>query len=515
MMQKLRGSPKIIVLLFYYLCLWVRVTGLCPVRCECNDKDDLRVICDSANLDVVPITLNPGLRELRLSNNHIKGVRSSFSVYLNLEFLDMSRNQLSTLDKDNFRSIQHLKTLLLNHNMISDLQNDTFTGLHALEKLNLCSNLLQEIKAKVFVYLENLEELELSQNQIVNIEAEAFFGLKNLKTLVLRNNNLTFIPSLSFQYIPKLLKLDLGLNLFEEVPENSFSSLNNLQELLLDGCGIRIIYPGAFKWLNSLLILQVQNNELNQVPTRALFDVIRLEEIHIGQNNFFHLKARAFQRLQFLHTVVIDKCPKLEMIEKDTFLDNTNLKTVIIRHNKVLNVIQEGAFNNLPNIESINLRANAFETFQHSLFPWDELQNLDVRDNPFVCNCSLLWLWKLLVTKNFTSSDDQNDVTKVLCANPPHKKDQILTDLQETDLDCYSMGTRRQIIIGIVVVGAVTSAAIVMLGFRYRDKVAGVLKTRWSRGRKEPQYQKTSAEEENTILQAAQQSLKLTPVTEL
>ncbi|KAF8784864.1 hypothetical protein HNY73_010478 [Argiope bruennichi] len=91
----------------------------------------------------------------------------------------------------------------------------------------------------------------------------------------------------------------------------------------------------------------------------------------------------------------------------------------------------------------------------------------------------------------------------------------MVLGIAHDDLDCYSLESRRQMIIGLVTGSAVFSGIIIMLGVRYRDKLAGLLKTKWGSGRKEPQYQKTSAEEESTILQAGQQSLKMTPVTEL
>ncbi|GFY55882.1 slit 1 protein [Trichonephila inaurata madagascariensis] len=219
--QNLKGSLCIIVLLFYFICLWNQAVGLCPAHYECNDEI-LRVLCDSANLDVIPITLNPELRELRLSNNNIKAIRPSFSVYRNLEFLDVSHNQLPILDKDNFVDLKELKVLLVNSNMISLLQNNIFKGLHSLKVLHLNENYLQALPAKCFVQLENLELLDLCQNSISSIDQEAFFGLKNLKTLLLRDNKLTHIPSTPFQYISKLFKLDLRLDSFENIPENSF-----------------------------------------------------------------------------------------------------------------------------------------------------------------------------------------------------------------------------------------------------------------------------------------------------
>lgn len=513
-MQKLRGSPHIIVLLFYFLCMWCQVTGFCPVRCECDD-DLLRVICDTANLDVVPITLNPELKELRLSNNHISAIRTSLSVYRNLEYLDLSFNVIYTLDKRNFNELYHLKALYLNNNKISLLREETFLGLNSLKELYLNKNHLANLSSEIFTHLHNLELLDISQNKITFIDDNAFFGLKSLKTLLLRHNELSAIPSASFQHISSMNNLDLGLNTFENIPENAFASLTDLQELSLDSCGINVIIQGAFKWLNSLLVLYIHDNDLNEIPTKALFDVMRLEELHIGQNKFFYIKPKSFQRLKNLSTISISGCQTLELIEKNVFADNPSIKTVVINHNKVLRHIQDGAFDNLPLLKHVSLRGNAFETFQSNLLPWAELVSLDVADNPLVCNCSLLWLWKLLVTQNYSTVDGLSDNTQVICANPPELKNIGLSNLLEVDLDCYALDARRQVIIGIILGGAVASAAIVMVGFRYRDKLAGVLKTKWGHGRKEPQYQKTSAEEESTILQAAHQSLKMTPVTEL
>ncbi|GIY06048.1 slit 1 protein [Caerostris darwini] len=513
--QKLRCSPRVITLLFYFVFLWSRAAGICPSRCVCNDEI-LRVICDSANLDVVPITLNPELRELRLSSNHIKALRSSLMVYRNLEFLDLSRNQLSILDKENFVALKQLRVLMVNSNMVSSIQNDTFKSLSKLRILHMNENYLQSLPPKGFHYLENLELLDLCQNSISDIDHEAFFALKSLKTLLLRDNKITNIPTTPFQYVSKLFKLDLGLNSFERIPENSFSALNDLEELSLDGCGIKVMQYGALKWLNSLLTLRIQDNELTEVPTKAFFDVIRLEEIHIGQNKFQSLKAKSFQRLKYLRTIEINGCPNLSEIEKGAFSDNPNLNTITINHNKELKRIQDGAFDNLPNVQHVSLRGNSFETLHYNLLAWDELQFLDVRDNPFICNCSLHWLWKQLSTKNITIVDGQTDTTQVICVGPTSLKDRILGNLHFDDLDCYSYEYRRQLIIGLGSAAGAVVLIMIILGIIFRDKLADLLKSKWrSGGRKEPHYQKTSAEEESTILQAGQQSLKMIPVTEL
>ncbi|XP_013792068.2 leucine-rich repeat-containing protein 4B-like [Limulus polyphemus] len=514
-MNHLKGSPCIVVLLFYFARLWDEVAAMCPVKCNCDDEN-LRVGCDSANLEVVPITLNPELRELVLKNNNIKGIMSSFSVYHNLEYLDVSHNQLITIGKNNFQKQNQLKYLLLSRNMLSSLQNETFSGLEKLTVLHINENLLQEVPPNVFSVLSKLENLDISQNRIFFISDAAFLGLDRLRALSLRDNKLTDIPTHSFHNLLMLLKLDIGLNSFRIIPEEAFSYLTHLEELSLDGCGIQTIEVGAFRWLNSLRVLRLQDNELNEVPTKTLFDVRRLEEINIGQNKFIELKPFCFKRLKYLRVIEISGSQEFVRIQNGAFEDNRNVQKLLLNHNKIFNQIERQTFNGLPKLRLLSLRGNAFTTLHYDLLPWDELDVLDVRDNPLVCNCELVWLWRLLKKHNF-SSVGSNDLTEVRCSSPPVLENSFLKETSKEDLGCYLENRRRKIIIGVMVATVVVICVLSLFGFRYRKNISRAFKNRWLSGTKEPHYKKTACvEEENNIFHAAaNQSLKMTPVTEL
>lgn len=77
------------------------VAALCPNKCQC---DELRVICARSGLNVVPITLNPRLQSLDLSDNQIKkfGESNAFTVYPHLQELDISRNEIAHLPNNAF-----------------------------------------------------------------------------------------------------------------------------------------------------------------------------------------------------------------------------------------------------------------------------------------------------------------------------------------------------------------------------------------------------------------------------
>ncbi|XP_076311680.1 uncharacterized protein LOC143225696 isoform X2 [Tachypleus tridentatus] len=514
-MQCLRGSRGIMVLLFYILCLWTEAAAMCPMHCNCNDQS-LRVLCRDANLDVVPITLNPEIRELILKNNHIKGIMASFSVYHNLRYLDISHNQLVRVGEYNFKIHGHLEFLILSSNMISSIQNNSFVGLQHLKVLHLNENFLEDIPAKIFIHLRSLETLDMSQNRIISISEDAFEGLQNIRGLFLRDNKLNYIPSVALQKIPTLLKLDFGLNTISEIPKGAFIFLRELEELTLDGCGLRKIDSGGFQRLNSVLVLNLHDNELKEIPTLALYKVRRLEELNIGQNNFKELKSRSFLKLKNLKIIRISGSPELTSIRKDVFLDNNNLQKLFITHNKNLNYIESKSFAELSNLRYVNLRGNAFTTFDHDLLPWDELNVLDVRDNPLFCSCEILWLWKLLRNKNI-SSDASSNVADVHCLNPPRLKNMLLAKITEEELGCYIENWRQMMIVGIIVAAIITTGVLVFLGFHFREKFVVAIMNKWTTRRKEPHYHKTTCmEDEIAVLQTtSQQSLKMTPVTEL
>ena len=59
---------------------------------------------NESGLDVVPITSNPQNRRLTLKNNNIKSIVASLTFYRELEALDLSQNNLSSIGRRNFVS---------------------------------------------------------------------------------------------------------------------------------------------------------------------------------------------------------------------------------------------------------------------------------------------------------------------------------------------------------------------------------------------------------------------------
>lgn len=480
--------------------------AFCPQGCTCDDET-LVVSCIEANLDVIPITLNPAIQRLVLKYNRVKSVDAAFQFYGELQYVDLSHNHLVSMQAKSFEAQKKLVEFHLNHNRMSQISNKTFEGLKSLKVLSLRGNFLEDLPDKLFGALSLLEELDLGQNRIMRIDSTAFAGLPNLRILYLDDNMLKVVPTPTFPYLASLAELHVGLNVFNVLPDDTFKGLSKLSVLDVSDASLLNISDNAFRGLGSLRTLVLTGNRLTSIPTKQMSSLTRVEELSIGQNDFRSIEPHAFQGLQNLRQLDISGAPVLERIAKGCLSDNLNLESLTISSNKRLTTIEDGAFAGLPNLRHLVLRDNAFTTFSESTVAWPELRKIDVSENPLYCNCNLRWLKELLIQRN---------TSQVLCATPSHLKNKPLKSLSPDELGCAMHDTRQQVIIGaICATAAFCAAALAVMLYRYRRAMQSALKSvKWDKPKisgKECEYQKTHLDDD--YRQA--QPYKPEPVTEL
>lgn len=73
-------------------------------------------------------------------------------------------------------------------------------------------------------------------------------------------------------------------------------------------------------------------------------------------------------------------------------------------------------FHNNPNLLEISMQQNNLQTLDAVQFPVDRLKRLFLGDNPLQCNCSLLWLWRL-VTGNVDASSASQTIKPTASLN--------------------------------------------------------------------------------------------------
>lgn len=321
-----------------------RAPDFCPMGCSCDDNT-LVVTCVETSLDVIPITLNPAIQRLVLKQNRIKTVHAAFQFYGELHYVDLSSNHLLSIPAGSFDAQRKLQELRLDNNKLSNVTARTFQvsgrvpprpstslwrplqrrvsapqGLRALTALSLRRNFLEALGERQFSMLPLLEELDLGENRIGRIDPLAFDLLPALRVLYLDDNQLRVVPTVAFAQLASLAELRVGLNAFHSLNDDAFRSvrlplsstlrhgpgsphprlssprgLSRLTSLDLSGAGLVNVSENAFRGLTGLRILSLADNKFRAVPTQQLAALARLEELSVGQNDFYVIEPNAFQ----------------------------------------------------------------------------------------------------------------------------------------------------------------------------------------------------------------------------
>jgi Leucine-rich repeat (LRR) protein len=504
------------IIVFIVMPALINTLANCPNGCDCDD-DTLIVTCQETNLDVFPIALNPSLRKLIMKKNKIKLIESSIQFYPELEFIDFSENHLLKLIPKTFQYQKIVTELNLSQNKISKIETETFFGLVNLQILNLRGNLIDELNNNVFSSLIKLEELNLGENRITQIDADAFYHLYNLKILYLDDNSLNHVPSTSFPPLTNLAELYIGVNSFSLLDRGAFEKLKKLTTLSLYGAQLSNITLGAFTGLEGLRILDLGSNRLTRIPTKELNILNRLEELNIGMNDFEIIGEKAFDGLSNLHKLEIVGAKRLIRVQNNAFIQNGNLRIIRLTNNEELSQFESAAFHGLPYLKELILKNNAIESIMESLYEWNNLEQLDLSDNPLRCDCYLLWYKAFLSSRyknhnsakneiiSINSTNNNNSTSSVnstktntlnvdneqqqqsnfspahniVCASPQFAKGKELVKLPSDVFGCTpnSDPKTQAIICGLLVITAAVITALILLAYKCRRrKFRNVLK---------------------------------------
>jgi Leucine-rich repeat (LRR) protein len=202
------------------------------------------------------------LKDLSLSWNNLRNVDNLNVSLISLNFLDLSHNQIISVENLDFKQFPSLNSLYLSHNLIYSvinmkfaensilinldlshnkigfISNETFVNLKLLDFLNLEHNLLKTIGNHLIWNLKRFEKLYISQNLIDNFDATSFIGLTKLKNIYLSIKNLglndfcNIKTSISFE--PKFYQRNiLGMQYYYSTNLLDYEHVNDECELTL------------------------------------------------------------------------------------------------------------------------------------------------------------------------------------------------------------------------------------------------------------------------------------------
>lgn len=473
------------------------VGAFCPRDCVCDDQR-LRSECVRTDLDVIPILMNPGTLELDLSHNRIKTILEGLTFYNELEYLDLSHNEVVTLGSQNFASQRSLHTLIISNNKVSRILSRAFLGLSKLTTLDLSDNYIETVENNAFGSLGKLRSLDLSNNRIKNLTVNTFMKLRGLRVLNLCKNELKYISSVIFEPLKELQDLDLCSNQITVIQDFAFESLKELAKLRLGNNKVHVVHEKAFSGLVSLRLLGLKDNAFTEVPSHALVAVKELEELDLSINPLQELPTGPFSHLTNLKTLYISRCENLSTIDSGAFTKLDRLTSLVLSFNPKLTSLHHDVFKPLSNLRHLVLRGNGLRAFDQSLVSTTSLQSLDLRDNILECNCSIKWLQEASLNNTITLK-----IEEISCAGPEVLQGRSLSELSEYDLECYNY-------VVVVASCAAASMAIVLLmvafGVVYYKncrKMKAMVHDNWPEKIvatwKDPEYQKQVEDDEYTF----------------
>ncbi|KAL7294357.1 hypothetical protein TKK_0012365 [Trichogramma kaykai] len=439
-----RKNGSVSALLLVSLLLVLRVpearAGLCPSICKCDD-DTLSSSCAYAGLDIVPIQLNPGLRQLDLSGNRISSLHRTFDFYGNLASLDLSSNLVHTLGANNFQSNGHMVSLNLSSNALSTLAKNALHGLKMLRELDLSSNNISDLDPQAFRYTTELERLDLSGNSLTSLPDDLLRNLHKIRVLALKGNSLLEVPSPNLALAPSLEFLDLSDNLIQELGGSvAVPSLPALATLSLANNVLRSLADDSFERLPGLRSLDLSGNNLTYVPTGALARLAVLDTLLLTRNPLGGLRDLAFRSLFELRSLELEDC-SINFVEARAFADNVNLERISLDGNRELNELPARVLYAAGNLRWVSLRRCSLGSLQPTQFPVDGLQTLRVGGNPLMCNCSVHWLWNVLrdeeQRRNLSDGGSRLEIdsAEIICADEEFAGKALLR-LPEGSLRC-------------------------------------------------------------------------------
>ncbi|XP_068851717.1 leucine-rich repeats and immunoglobulin-like domains protein 2 isoform X3 [Aphelocoma coerulescens] len=368
---------------------------------------------------------------LSLVHNTIPEINAEqLQVYLSLENLDLSSNLISEIKASSFPRMQ-LKYLNLSNNRITTLEAGCLDNLSSsLMVIKLNRNRISMIPPKIF-RLPHVQFLELKRNRIKIVESLTFQGLESLKSLKMQRNGISRLMDGAFFGLGNIEELELEHNNLTEVNKGWLYGLRTLQQLYVSQNAITKISPDAWEFCQRLAELDLSYNQLTRLKESAFVGLGLLEKLNLGDNRISHIADGVFRGLTNLQTLDLRNNEISWAIEdaNEAFVGLSRLDKLILQGNQIKSITKK-AFSGLEGLEHLDLSNNAIMSIQENAFAQAQLKELALNTSSLLCDCQLKWLPQWLSESHLLQA------VNVSCAHPEWLAGQSLLSVDPDDFVC-------------------------------------------------------------------------------
>jgi len=272
----------------------------------------------------------------------------------------------------NLKQFAHLKYLDLSHNQLTRLEYDDFeTFLTNLEHLDVSFNQIYFVDEAILSSsnLDSTEEniisfLNFEHNNLSVLVNKFFYNYLNLKTLKLSFNSITFIPRFKVN--------------------DDVSHLSQNEAFYFDHNQIEILTEFNI-WNHPLTIINLDFNRLASIDKDALFNMISLRNLSMSMNSLTKIEVDTFQKCYDLNYLNLSH-NLIEFIEEDSFLNLNKLLSLDLSYN-CLKRLEANLFRGLQRLSSLYVQS---------------LNSIEINNRSFwyLTNISNIYLNELIVVEN-------------------------------------------------------------------------------------------------------------------
>lgn len=449
----------------------------CPVNCNCSQAN---VTCHGYNSVPQQFRNFSIIKIFDLSNNNLTSLsKTDLEKFVNVEQLRLDGNSITNIEKGTFSSLTRLQMLNISTNKLESIEDGVFCNLTSLTTLILNNNYISNLSLDVFHNVPKLQNLGLSLNRIYSFSSCSLM-LPSLRYLNLDNNSLATFPSHIFNCTPHLQTLRLNLNRIYRLQKYSFSSIPNISSVSLDNNLIRLLDIEAFEVKhpdpNTLMeckikVFSIAGNFLTEVPM-ALNDLVYVVHLDISDNNIQTIRTRSFDRLRNLRYLRISEMPLLSKIEVDAF-GGLNLRDIFMTRNPMLKELPGNLLQNMGELRTVVLNNNGLVTLPKDLCNWQQIMDVMLNDNNFICSCSNSWLQSY---RGWDTPQTQQHVKKLKCHRPNNPEDFLIKDYDFSRLSCMSFGStesdKSRVLVGLIAATiTLLTLSVILFIVRYRKRL--------------------------------------------
>ncbi|XP_043502287.1 leucine-rich repeats and immunoglobulin-like domains protein 3 [Polistes fuscatus] len=415
--------------------LGTNLQSLCTI-CSCGSK---LVNCSERNLTNTFIAEQwpkTPIDEITFMKNTLIHITPFPSIVV--QRLILRQNQITKIDNSAFKNIINLTELDLSHNQLTTeiLIPHVFEGKFSPEAYEPL----------------NLRYLNLANNLLHALNQDIFEHLGSLKVLILANNPLKVLiepTSLAINNLPYLEELDLSYCDLEELPEYIFYKPRYLKKLQLNGNRF-VEIPKALSMATALETLDLDETPIQTLNEQNAFPIMKnLKELNMCcLPNLIEIGNGSFGNLSGLEILRIQNCPLLKNIDKDA----------LTKFEKEMIV--------WPPLKILDLSDNALRYLPSQLVEsWDKLEELDLMNNEWSCDCDNQYLIDVLLPKHGKRLMD-DEVNELKCSkSSEYYPERNLTSLANIKLHCLSVreSSNSNSKVGVLHIGVVVGLLFVIL----------------------------------------------------